>query len=412
MKVLRRCAPVRRGVRKGRTAFLALRYRWFTRGGVDPCFVIFESFGGRRYAGSPRAVYEAMLVDQRFAGFSFCWALRGNGDQSEPVNDRTAVVRVGSPDYYRAFGRACLWVTNYIVAPELVPRNQLYVQTWHGTGIKRIGLDLPPGAASAMNGKAEVDARYRTEAVKIDVFVSPAPFGTAVFSGAFGLPATGARSPFVEVGNPRNDALVRATAADVAAARARFEIAPGVRAVLYAPTFRDDDYDNRTGYVFRQPFDLDALQAALGSSCVFLFRAHYLISSTVDVSRYGGFLRDVSDVDEVNDLLLASDVLVTDYSSVCFDYSLLDRPILFYLHDVSRFNSDLRGFYFPVGDLPGPVVHTQDELVAALLDADVDPAAEWRRQRRQEMCPHDDGHATERLLDEIVGRLRHQAQPG
>lgn len=410
--LLRRNLVLRLAVRRARTTLLRAKYRWFARGGVDPRQVVFESFGGRSYAGSPRAVYEAMLHDPRFAGFRFGWAWRDVGGPAKrladrPVSDdRTEVVRVGSADYYRLFARARVWVTNSIVAPELVPRAQLYVQTWHGTGIKRIGLDLSAGVEAAMNVKAETDDRYRTEAAKINLFVSPSSFGTTVFSGAFGLPPTGPQSPFLEIGNPRNDALVRATRADIAAARARLGIPDRVRAVLYAPTFRDDDYIAGRGYVFRNPFDLDALQSALGSTCVFLFRTHYLISSAVNLDPYDGFVRDVSDIDEVNDLLLASDVLVTDYSSVCFDYSLLDRPIIFYLHDEDRFRSDLRGFYFPVEDLPGPLVRTQDALIAALLAADDDPAAERRRRRREEMCPQDDGHATERLLDQILLRLQ------
>ncbi|MDQ2796392.1 MAG: CDP-glycerol glycerophosphotransferase family protein, partial [Actinomycetota bacterium] len=330
LNVLQRNAGLRRQTRRARTVLLGLRYRMHARAGIDPRLVVFESFGGRSYAGSPRAIYAAMLRDPRFAEFRFAWAFRGferTADDVDLDDARTQIVQFGSADYYRAFGRARVWITNSIVAPELVPGQQLYVQTWHGTGIKRIGLDVPDGTAAAMNGKAEIDERYRIEAAKISIFVSPAPFGTEVFSSAFGLPATGPRSPFAEVGNPRNDALVLAGPAKVAAARARFGIADGVRALLYAPTFRDDDYAARSGYGFRLPFDLDALYAALAPTHVLLFRTHYLVSSGVDFGRYNGFVRDVSAVSEVNDVLLASDLLITDYSSVCFDYSLLDRPI-------------------------------------------------------------------------------------
>ncbi|MGI8678328.1 MAG: CDP-glycerol glycerophosphotransferase family protein [Jatrophihabitans sp.] len=407
--VLVRNVRLRMAVRRLWAWGLYLRYRWHARGGVDDRLIVFESFVGRSYAGSPRALYESMLDDPRFADYRFAWAFRDpeRATKYDALQDpRTSIVAMRSTGYYRAFGNARVWISNSILAPELVPREQLYVQTWHGTGIKRIGYDVAATAQMAMSGKAELDDRYRIEAKKIDLFLSPAPFGTTVFASAFGFPAPGPGNPLVETGNPRNDALVAATPAQVATARARLEIPDGACAVLYAPTFRDDQYDPRTGYVRGQPFDLETLAAALAPSHVILLRSHYLVSESTDLRRYGGSVRDVSAVDEVNDLLLASDVLVTDYSSVCFDFALLDRPMIFYVYDLDRYGNDLRGFYFPVEDLPGPLVGTQDELVAALSDPRL--SARWARRRKEVrdlMCPQDDGLATSRTLDLILARL-------
>lgn len=416
--VLTHHSGLRLRVRRLRTRLRRLLYRWSARGPVDPHLVVFESFVGRRYVGSPRELYEAMLEDPRFADYRFAWAFRDAGTASHfPAlqDPRVSVVRFGSTDYYRAFGRAGTWITNSIVLPELVPRpGQLYVQTWHGTGIKRIGLDVVATTASTMNSKAEVDERYRIEAAKIDVFVVPAPFGTTVFASAFGLPADGAGSPFVEVGNPRNDPLVRATSADIAAARHRLDLPADAKVLLYAPTFRDDQYEAGTGYVFHPPLDLAAVAVALGPEWVILYRGHYLVSASSnsdeadsgdDAAKDERPVRDVSAVEDVNDLLLVSDVLVTDYSSLCFDFTLLDRPMMFYLPDVERYAADLRGFYFPVQDLPGPIVHTQDELIAGLLDPEsLERDAPRRRAARQRMCPHDDGQASRRVLDLLLTR--------
>ncbi len=407
--VLTRHPGLRLRVRRLRTGWRRVLYRWLARGPVDGGLVVFEAFVGRRYVGSPRALYEAMLVDPRFASYRFVWAFR-DADLALRVpalqDPRVSVVRFGSSAYYRAFGRAGIWVTNSISVPELVPRpDQLYVQTWHGTGIKRIGLDVVATTASAINSKSEVDERYRVEAAKIDVFVLPAPFGRTVFASAFGLPASGASSPFVEVGNPRNDALVRATSADVAAARHRLKLPERGRVLLYAPTFRDDQYEAGVGYVFNPLLDLAAVAAALGSEWVILYRKHYLVGPVIDSRDDRKPVRDVSAVEDVNDLLLVADVLVTDYSSLCFDFTLLDRPILLYLPDVERYAADLRGFYFPVHDLPGPIVQTQDELIAGLLDPILlQRDAERRRAARQWMCPHDDGQASRRVLDLLLTR--------
>ena len=237
------------------------------------------------------------------------------------------------------------------------------MQSWHGTPLKRIGLDVVETTETAMNGKAEIDARYREEAGKITYFLSAAPFTTQVFASAFGLPAAGAGSPFVETGNPRNDVLAaagpdqsRRPRGPASASRA------GVRVLLYAPTWRDDQHDPRSGYVYRQPLDLDRLRVALGDGWLVLFRAHYLVTNVIDFAAHGDFVRDVSGVDEINELCLAADVLVTDYSSVYFDFALLDRPMVFYMYDLDRYAGALRGFYLPVQDVPGPIVTTQDEL--------------------------------------------------
>lgn len=309
-----------------------------------------------------------------------------------------------SPDYYRTYGRAAVWISNSILAPELLPRaGQTYLQTWHGTPLKRIGLDVIDTTQTAMNGKAEIDQRYRDEARKIGVFLSAGSFTTRAFASAFDLPAHGPRSPLVETGNPRNDVLATATEADRAAARERLGIRAGKRVLLYAPTWRDDQHDSRSGYVYEQPLDLAALRAGLGEDCVLLFRAHYLVTNVIDFDSYGGFVRDVSGVDDINELCLAGDVFITDYSSVLFDFALLDRPMIFYMYDLDRYENALGGFYLPVTDVPGPIVRTQDELHAALRAPDLGAGERGRRaELNRRMSPYDDGAVCRRVLDLIL----------
>ena len=410
IEIMRRNPWLRTRVRTARRVVRGVLFRAYSAGRPDRRLIVFESFVGRSYAGSPRALYEAMLADPRFADCRFVWALRHPGyadDFGALADPRTTIVPFGSGVYHRAFGRAKVWISNSTIAAELVPRpSQVYVQTWHGTGIKKIGYDIVATTGSALNNKHEIEERYRLEAAKISLFVTPAPFGTTVFSSAFALPASGPASPFVELGNPRNDPLVRATADDVAAARSRLGVPEGARTVLYAPTFRDDRYDARTGYVDDRALDLDAFVAALREDDIVLFRAHYLIAAASGLDRHSDRVFDVSGVEDVNEVLLAADVLVTDYSSMCFDYMLLDRPAVFYMYDLDRFGTDLRGFYFPVEDMPGPIVRTQDELVEVLLDPDLPQRDEKRRREvREWMTPHDDGHVCERVLDLLHERM-------
>ncbi len=409
--VFKRNESLRIRYRKVRDGARRLRYRLQARDAIDDRCVIFEAFVGRSYAGSPRAIYEAMVADPRFAEWRFIWAFRevahaeGFAALADP---RTTIVQYRTSSYYRAFGAARVWVSNSIIAPELLPRaGQIYIQTWHGTPLKRIGLDVIETTQTAMSGKSEIDDRYRAEAGKVTLFVSAAPFTTEVFGTAFGLPASGSQCEFVEIGNPRNDALATATPHDAAAIRARLGIPVGKRVVLYAPTWRDDQHDSRSGYVYELPLDIDKLRAGLGEDWVVLFRTHYLVTNIIDFDAHGGFVRDVSGVDDINELCIASDVLVTDYSSVYFDFALLDRPIVFFMYDLDRYAGELRGFYLPVDDVPGPVVTTGDDLAAALLDPELSTGwAARRAELNRRMSPHDDGRASQRVLDIVQHRVR------
>ncbi len=176
------------------------------------------------------------------------------------------------------------------------------------------------------------------------------------------------------------------------------------KVVLYAPTWRDDQYATSLGYTLDLGVDFEALRAQLGDGYVVLFRAHYLIASQFDFERLGGFVLDVSDVSDVNDLYAASDMLVTDYSSVFFDFANLGKPIVFYMYDLDYYASEMRGFYVDLPDLPGPVVTDQQGLVGALVAAD-SPDDDLKRRYhrfRERFNPMDDGHASERVLERVI----------
>ncbi|GAA2246923.1 CDP-glycerol glycerophosphotransferase family protein [Rarobacter faecitabidus] len=353
---------------------------------------MFDSFSGRRPAGSPLAIHEAIRLDPRFAGWDLVWVSRSPAQ---------GTVRFRSWAYYRALATARVWVMNTTTPIGVRPRKgQAYLQTWHGTPLKRIGLDVVAGTEIAMSGKAEIDELYRAEGAKATWLLSQCEFTTQRFTDAFGL-ADRASSPIAEVGNPRNDALVLAGPDEVSAARSSLGIAAGQRAVLYAPTWRDNSYDNKRGYTFAPPFELSELRRALGEDTVLLYRSHYLASSIVDDSDAG--VIDVSQVPDINTLLLASDVLVTDYSSSFFDYSLLDRPMVFFTYDAPEYLERLRGLYLSLDELPGPVVETFDSLVGALRGQDT--FASKRAEFRQRFATWDDGKATGRVLDLLAQRL-------
>lgn len=334
---------------------------------VQPHTVVFEAFMGKRYACSPKALYQAMLEDSRYASWEKVWAFR------EPEkyrfleeNANTKVVAYRKSEYYQACARAKFWITNSRLPRELKRKDeQEYIQCWHGTPLKKLGYDLEQYAEH--NGTLrEVRDNYLVEAKRVTHMPSASPFYSEKMISAFHLKALNKEGILLEMGYPRNDRLYTAGTEEQRMIREKLGIPKGKKVILYAPTWRENQHVPGEGYAYRLQVDFKEWEKKLGEEYVVLFRAHYFISSQFDFSSFGDFVKNVSDFDDVNELYLAADLLVTDYSSVFFDYANLERPILFYMYDYEEYKHEMRDFYFDISLLPGPVVKTQEELLENL----------------------------------------------
>ncbi|WP_202585862.1 CDP-glycerol glycerophosphotransferase family protein, partial [Vagococcus lutrae] len=136
------------------------------------------------------------------------------------------------------------------------------------------------------------------------------------------------------------------------------------KVILYAPTWRDDEFHSVGNYKFTLRLNLERLREDLGDEYVIVLRMHYFISDVLDLSEYEGFAFDYSKYNDINDLYIISDLLITDYSSVFFDFANLKRPILFYTYDLAKYKDELRGFYIDVqNDLPGQLLYSTKEII-------------------------------------------------
>lgn len=361
---------------------------------ADSNLVVIESGIGKQYADSPRYLYEELV--RTHPGLKKVWAYAGR----LPAHDEnTRVVKRLSPAYYFYLARARYWINNQSF-PHYITRRPdgVYVQTWHGTPLKRMLHDLP-----SVHGR---DAGYLDRATiaaqQWSVLVSPNHFTSEVMRSAFRY--TG---DILELGYPRNDVLHRPDRDRVAARlRARFGIRPDQRVILYAPTFRDDQV-SRGRFTFELPLDLQNVNDRLGADTVLLLRMHVLVAKRLEIPvELRDVVRDVSRYPEIQELYLMSDVLITDYSSVFFDFAALDRPMIFYAYDLARYRDTLRGFYLDYDkDLPGPIVETEDELLDALED--VGRLGREYAERRAEFvtrfAPNDDGAASQRVVQAVFG---------
>ncbi|WP_406722202.1 bifunctional glycosyltransferase/CDP-glycerol:glycerophosphate glycerophosphotransferase [Streptomyces althioticus] len=364
--------------------------------------VLFDAFKGTQYSDSPRALHEELV--RRRVGLDHLWVVRDDQVQVPPT---ATAVRMWSPQWYEA-----LATSRYVVANNHLPDwfkrrdGQVVVQTWHGTPLKKIGHDIE----SIHFADQRYLERVEKEVQNWDMLVSPNSFSTPILKRAFGFPGE-----MVESGYPRNDILRRpGTEAREQQIRRRIGLPEGKRVVMYAPTWRDDQFYAPGRYKLDFRIDLEAARAQLGADHVLMVRRHPNVVDPVPGAG-DGFVFDVSDYPDMADLSLITDVMITDYSSLMFDYVNTGRPILFFTYDLDHYRDTLRGFYFDFeSSAPGPLLRTSEELVAAIRD--IDRIQEFYAERydwfRQEFCDLDDGYAAARLADRMLvagGDLRPEA---
>lgn len=362
-------------------------YPAYRRLPVDPSLVLIESNLGRTTWDSPR--YIAEEYRSRHPEVTILMAVDGDGGQ---LPDYIRPVRRWGREYMKALATAGILIENQSFPAFFRKRpEQTYLQTWHGIPLKTMGLDEP---ATRLKPKATpADIRHVSE--QWDGLISPGPYFEETF-----VPAYDYRGPLVQWGSPRNDVLVT-QAGDREAARHRLGIDTDRTIVLFAPTFRSESL-GQSGRVARLDFDFAAWAESLGDSCLLLVRAHYLNRVTLPRALAGRVV-DASSVENVNDLYLASDVLITDYSSVMFDYATLDRPIVLYTPDLESYVNSERGTYFDLRkNRPGPLVEdmpTLIETVASMAAAPEDFVGPEYQVFKDRYCGREDGAAAVRAVD-------------
>lgn len=380
--------------------------------------VVFEAFGGRQYACSPKAIYEAMIANPYFDNWSFYWSFNGYHMRAmeeegliSPKLARAQLITRGSEEYFNAFATSKYWIQNNRVPEYVTPRDdQIYVQCWHGTPLKRLGYDVPESTGGgALNSAHELAERFNLDAQKWTYLLSPSPFTSQHLADAFGLPESKRKDVIIEEGYPRNDSIAQTIDASHAEELAiylkgKYELPLDKKLLLFAPTWRDDQYTEGVGYTLNALADFNLLQQKLGNEWIVLLRTHYYIANKFDLSAWEGFVYNVSSVDDINDLYCIADALCTDYSSVFFDYANTKRPLYFYWPDKEHYD-EMHGFYIDENTLPGPKCETTEELAQAILDNDAwfDNYGKDYEVFRETYCAKDDGHATDRVIKKVFG---------
>ncbi|MGW0335720.1 bifunctional glycosyltransferase/CDP-glycerol:glycerophosphate glycerophosphotransferase [Streptomyces sp. NPDC003011] len=372
----------------GRTAALRLHYRVQRLLPLRADRAVFAASGGRGHGCNPGALETAFRTHAPH--IRTAWIARPEHHHTIPTATRR--VTPGSAAYWTALARSTYLVSNTDFDPHLVKRpGQVLVQTQQGTPLKHMGLDLQERPAAA---RGTDFAALLRGVDQWDYVLSANRHSTLTWERV--LP--GGYTTLVH-GQPRNDVFQQATPADVARLRACLGIPEGTVAILYAPTHRDY---RRTQC---PSLDLDRVVRRLGPRFTVLARAHPVHGGPLTQQGHGSArVVDVTGHPSVEQLCLASDALVTDYSSIMFDYAGLDRPIVIHADDPQAYEA-ARGTYFDLRSFPpGAVARSEDELI------DIFATGHWRGSRsaqlraafRERFCPYDDGRAAERVVRQVV----------
>ncbi|AOY56384.1 MAG: hypothetical protein RI933_1111 [Actinomycetota bacterium] len=345
--------------------------------------VFFESFQGKVIGDNPLDIYNELR--RRRPDLEYIWTIGPETQAPEGARG----VRFASKEWLVALATSKYLVnnTNWPWYFRKVP-GQVYLQTWHGTPLKRLGREIPNNNLT----KSYLDTMDR-EASYWDYLISPNPFCTEIFPGAFGY-----RGRIIETGYPRNDRLSSASALDRALIRQRLGINnPNTRVVLYAPTWRDYKR-SATGNWESVTFMDEDIELPPGFQM--LYRGHTNTHAAHKTKVAGGAI-DVTKYPDVTELYLAADILITDFSSVMFDFTVTGKPVLFLAPDLERYRAE-RGFYFDFeATAPGPILKTDSEVVAALARID-EISAEYSvkyRAWQQKFNSLEDGKAAARVAD-------------
>lgn len=384
-------------IKKAGKCFLLLIYKLIRA--VVPVkknIILFESNVGRNYTGNPKAIYENMVKRGLDRQYKCVYILENT---NIPLQGNAKKVKRLRLAYFYYMAVAGVWVSDSRFPEFIVKRkNTKYIQTWHGTPLKKLALDMDSIHMDGENSLDEYKEKFRENSSTWDYLISQNRFSTEVFSRCFDF-----HKAMLEYGYPRNDVLFEGNCQEtITKLKEKYAIPEGKKVLLYAPTWRDNEFYGNNRYKFNQALDYDMLKKAISDEYIILVKCHYLVQDSIDWSRYSGFVYSFDSKTDIADLYLVADALITDYSSVMFDYSLLKRPMFFFAYDLKEYKDELRGFYFDyMEEIPGPISQTTEELIIQVREYNSEFWNHKYEAFSDKFNTFDKGNASERVVDLI-----------
>lgn len=348
---------------------------------TDSNLVLFVSYGGQKFDDSPRVLYEYISNQAEYSHLKKVWAFI----EPEKFPEIKNSVRIDTLRYYTTALKAGYWITNSSASRGLNLKKATTVNVLfqHGMcGLKKLGDDL----------KQQNKGFRQNYHEKFDFVFVEGRKEIPILTNAWKMP----QSSFYQTGLPRNDNLTTYSVEETRKIKDKFKIPYGKKVILYAPTFREYSCNQFGQITMELPFHVDKWREQLEDEYVLLVTAHYEVAKLFGKFDSDGFVFNAFKYPEINDLLAVADILISDYSSVVFDYSILERPIFCYGYDYNRYMKE-RGFYTdPKSIFSKGVIGDENELIQAIKFIDYDAECNYTREhiKREFICSY--GNAAEK----------------
>lgn len=349
---------------------------------VEKNKILFFSYQGKNYSCSPKYIVER-LIEQDQDDLNVFYAFSNESKYHKKLSPKINLVKYGSFYFYYLFFTSKIIVTNSSNLPYLPKKKkQVLINTWHGGGAYKTELyDLEL-------------TRFKNE--NVDYFISSSQIFRKLMHVSTGL----SDDKFLDVGMPRNDFLINCTPANISNIKHKIGLEDGVHYLLYAPTYREvkrniqyPDFEEVLGLLSKR---------FLGKWKLIL-RGHY---NCIDEFKSMGLeYIDLSSYDDMQEVLAVSDAVITDYSSLIWDYSFLNRPCFLYVPDLKQYEQE-RGFYYPLQTWGFPYATNMNELSKAITKFNDEEFYKKMEKHHKEFGSYENGNATEKVVEVMLGIIK------
>lgn len=367
-----------------RKQLTAKNYPKYRQEEIDPRLIVFESMWGGKYSCNPQHLYE--YIDKNYPEYKCVWSLT---DEHTPIKGNGIRVRRGSQEYFKYLATAKFFVNNVNFETDYVKRQgQIEIQTMHGTPLKTLGLEVPGDFPNESSKKLYIEKNGRWDYLLVQGrFMKDKAYDCFNFT-----------KKILEYGYPRTDALFNVSEDKKREIKKQLNLPLDKRIILYTPTWRKKGS-------FDMELDIEKMRESLSDEYILLVRLHHLCAPNAAVEADNRFVFDLHSYRCVEDLYLISDILITDYSSVMFDYALLDKPMLFYTYDLEDYRDNLRGLYVDIeAEAPGPLLFNTEEVITAVknIDEEWERCADKVKAFKDKYLGYECGNSCQKIIDEVI----------
>lgn len=347
--------------------------------------IVGSNMKGKRYGDNPKYIFDSLAAKD--PSLELVWLLNDTDNKDVPSNVRIARNSYFSQIYELATAK--VWIDSNAKQYGFHKRKgQIYIQTWHGSyGLKKIGKDLPNPNPMDMDNLL-YNFKY------VDLLVSNSKKTTSIYKNAFDY-----NGEVIECGSPRNDIFFKNAETYTDKVKKAFNV-EGKHIALYAPTYR------RNFSLGAYDINFEDLKQSLadrfGGEWVVLIRLHpYNLAEAKSYITYSDTVLNASDYDVMQELLVASEVLITDYSSCMFDFVTTGKTCFLYANDLEEYKKD-RDCYFEIDELPFPLAANNDELKSIICGFDQDKYDQELKNLFERVGLSESGEASDRVADYII----------